>query len=65
MNGTEFRVGTHTETGKPMVEFWKDSKFIAGIYGHEDGMRIVSKYLDGVAHEAGMPPGVVIKLSIA
>jgi len=30
---------------------------------HEDGMRIVSKYLDGVEHEVGMPPAIVIKLS--
>lgn len=63
MNGAEFRVGTHTETGKPMVELWKDGEFIAGIYPHEDGIRIVSKYMDGVEHEPVYPPSVVIKLS--
>lgn len=63
MNGTEFQVVTHAVTREPMVEFWKDGKIIAGIYGHEDGMRIVSKYMDGVEHELGYPPGVVIKLS--
>jgi len=59
----EFRIGNHTVTGKPMVEVWKDGEFIACIYGHEDGMRIVSKYLDGVEHEAVIPPSVVIRFS--
>jgi len=59
----EFRITTHTVTGKPMVEVWKDGEFIAGIYVHEDGIRIVSKYLDGVEHETDMPPSVVIKFS--
>ena len=60
----EFRIGTHKETGKPMVEAWKDGEFVAGIYGHDDGMRIVSKYLDGLEHEASYPPAVILKLSI-
>ena len=59
----EFRISTHTVTGKPMVEVWQDGEFIASIYGHEDGMRIVSKYLDGVKHEAATPPSIVIKFS--
>ena len=59
----EFRVTTHTVTGKSMVEVWQDGEFIASIYAHEDGMRIVSKYLDGVEHEAAMPPSIVIKFS--
>ncbi len=59
----EFLLSTHLVTRKPMVEVWKDAKFIASIYAHEDGMRIVSKYLDGVEHEVGMPPAIVIKLS--
>lgn len=58
----EFRIAEHTETGEDMVEVWKDGEFIAGIYAHEEGLRIVSKYLDGVKHEAKMPQGVVIKL---
>lgn len=57
----EFRIAKHTVTGKPMVEVWRDGKFIAGIYAHEDGMRIVSKHLDGVEHEVTSPPGVVIR----
>ena len=63
MADTEFRVATHTETGKPMIEAWKDGVFIAGIYGHDGGIRIVSKYLDGVEHEPVYPPAVVIKFS--
>ena len=59
----EFRIGTHTVTGKPMVKVWKDGTFIASIYGHEDGMRIVSKYLDGVEHEAVIPPSMIIRFS--
>ena len=59
----EFRVGTHPETGKSMGEVWEDGRFIAGIHAHEDGMRIVSKYLDGVEHEPVYPPSVVIKFS--
>jgi len=59
----EFRIEKDTVTGKPMVEVWQDDKFIAAIYTHEDGMQIVSKYLDGVEHEVDMPPSVVIKFS--
>ena len=59
----EFRIGTHTETGMPMVEAWKDGHFVAGIYGQADEIRVVSKYLDGVNLEACYPPDVVIKLS--
>ena len=59
----EFRITTHTVTGKPMVEVWREEEFIAGIYVHKDGMLIVSKYLDSVEHEADMPPSIVIKFS--
>lgn len=60
----EFRIGTHRETRKLMVEAWKDGKFVAGIYSHDDGIRIVSKYLDGVEQEVNYPPGVILKFSI-
>jgi len=59
----EFRIGTHNVTGKPMVEVWQDGESIASIYAHEDGLRIVSKHLDGVEHEAVIPPSVVIRFS--
>lgn len=59
----EFRIGTNELTQKPMVEALEDGQFIAGIYGHDDGIRIVSKYIDGVEHEPVYPPSIVIKLS--
>jgi len=46
-----------------MVEVWQGGEFIASIYAHEDGLRIVSKYLDGVQHEIAMPPSIVIRFS--
>ena len=54
---------THTMTGEPMVEVWRDGEFIAGIYVHKGGMLIVSKYLEGVEHEADVPPSILIKFS--
>ena len=59
----KFRLSTHGITHKPMVEVWRDDTFAASIYGHEDGMRIVSKYLDGVEHQVAMPPSIVIRFS--
>ncbi len=61
--GMEFRLGTNTLTEKPTVEAWKDGEVIAFIYGNDGGIRIVSKYLDGVDHEPCFPPAVVVKLS--
>ncbi len=64
MANSEFRVKPHgTLPGNQMVEFWRDGVFVAGIYPHEDGIRIVSKYMDGVEHEPGYPPAVVVQLS--
>ena len=59
----EFRLSTHSITCEPMVEVWRDNIFIASIYGHEEGMRVVSKYLDGVTYDSSSPPAIVIKLS--
>ena len=59
----EFRLSTHGPTGEPMVEVWRDETFVASIYGHEQGVRVVSKYFDGVVYDPGSPPAVVIKLS--
>ena len=59
-----FKVCPHDQLpDKMMVEFWRDGKFIAGIYPHEDGIRIVSKHLDGVKMEPGFPLAAVINLS--
>ena len=64
MANIEFRVKPHgTLPGNQMVEFCRDGVFVAGIHPHEDGIRIVSKYIDGVEHEPGYPPAVVVQLS--
>ena len=60
----KFRLSTHSISGEPMVEVWRDDTFVASIYGHEEGVRLVSKYFDGVAYDPGCPPvAIVIKLS--
>jgi len=42
----KFRVSEHNVLPeKLMVEVWRDGTFVAGIYPHEDGIRIVSKYM--------------------
>ena len=59
-----FRLCPHAQLpGKMMVEYWRNGTFIAGIYPHEDGIRIVSKYLDGVSMDPNYPPAAVVKLS--
>ena len=64
MANIEFRVKPHgILPGNQMVELFRDGVFVAGIYPHEDGIRIVSKYMDGVKHEPGSPPAVVLQLS--
>lgn len=59
----QFRVVPHKELpGKHMVEYWEGEKFIAGIYPHKDGIRVVSKYYTGIMHDPNQPPAVVVKL---
>lgn len=67
-----FKVCPHMALpGKTMAEYWRDGKFVAGIYAHQDGIRIVSKYMTDVEKEAGPVmargswlPAVVIKLNL-
>ena len=66
MPTTEFSVKPHgILPGNQMAEFWRNGVYMAGIYPHEDGLRIVSKYFDGVEveKEQGSPPSVVMHLS--
>lgn len=59
----EFRVKPHGQLpDKAMVEFYRRGVFVAGIYPHEDGIRVVSKYITGVAEDPAFPQAVVIKL---
>ena len=60
----EFRVDTHNLNDTSMVEVWQDGTFIAGIYSHGDGLKIVSKHLDGVTHESGTPPSLIVNFSL-
>jgi len=60
-----FRLCPHDQLpGKTMIEYWRDGKFVAGIYPHQDGIRVVSKYLVGVDEDASFPPAAVIKLEV-
>lgn len=48
----EFRVVPHSILpGKQAVECWRDGVFVAGIYPHFDGIRIVSKFMTDVWEE--------------
>lgn len=48
----EFRITSHSVLPcKQVVECWRDGVFVAGIYPHQDGIRIVSKYMTGVSKE--------------
>jgi len=66
----ELRVARHgiLPSGQ-VIECWRDGVFVAAIYPHEDGIRVVSKYLDNVVKEeeprytAGQwAPSVIVKL---
>lgn len=45
-----------------MVEYWRRRKFIAGIYPHQDGIRVVSKFITGVETDSSYPQAVIIRL---
>ena len=50
--GIELRVASHEILpGNQMVECWRDGKFVAAVYPHQDGIRIVSKYMTDVVKE--------------
>jgi len=59
----EFRIADQAITSDKMVEVWREGEFIAGIYPHDEGLRVVSKHLDGAEHESARPPAIIIKFS--
>jgi len=60
----EFHVVGHSILhGNQAVECWRDGVFVAGIYPHQDGIRVVSKYMTEVTKDPGYPPAAVVKLS--
>lgn len=59
----EFRIVIDPQTGKFMVEVWRDNILVATIFSHEEGIQIASTYLDGVQHEAAFVPSIIVKLT--
>lgn len=48
----ELKVASHGMLpGRQMVECWRNGVFVAAIYPHQDGIRIVSKYMTDVIKE--------------
>lgn len=68
--GYEFRIERHfLHPGVQVVECWRDGVFIATLYPHQDGIRIVSKYMTDVVREeepvmnrSGWAPSAVVQL---
>lgn len=64
-----FRLTPHKAlVGNQMAEVWRDGEFVAGVYPHQDGIRVVSKYMTATQEEPVMVagirlPAVVIKLA--
>jgi hypothetical protein len=62
----EFKIKPHSSLpGKTMLEYWRGGKFVAGIYPHQDGIRIVSKYMTGCKVDETFPQSAIIKLKEA
>uniref|UniRef100_A0A6H1Z829 Uncharacterized protein n=2 Tax=viral metagenome TaxID=1070528 RepID=A0A6H1Z829_9ZZZZ len=59
----ELQKEVDAETGQEMIQLLENGCVIARIYPHPEGIRIVSEYLDGVQHEAVMPPALVVKFT--
>lgn len=63
MKVMEFRVKPHVALPNSLaIEVWRDGVFVAGIYTHEDGFRIVSKYMTQVEYDDSFPPSAVVHL---
>jgi len=71
--GIELRVTGHgILPGNQMVECWRDGKFVASIYPHQDGIRIVSRYVTDLVkeeepafHASQWTPSAIVKLGEA
>lgn len=40
----DFRLSDHLWRGAPMMELWRDGKFIGAIYPTDDGVKLVTKH---------------------
>ena len=48
----ELKVVSHSMLpGSQMIECWRDGVFVAAVYPHEDGIRVISKYMTEVTKE--------------
>jgi len=48
----EFRLVPHLALpGIQVVEVWREGKFVACIYPHQDGIRVVSKFMTDMSWE--------------
>ena len=59
----KFILSTETATRKHMVGVWQKDIQIANIYEEGSGLKLVSKYLDGVEHGIGEPLSITIRFS--
>ena len=68
--GFEFKVHPHSiNPSNDVIECWRDGVFVAAIYPHEDGIRVISKYMTDVykeeetaMHQDQWLPAAIIKL---
>lgn len=49
--------------GQMVCEVWDGSRLVGVVYPHEDGIHVVSKYLNGTQPTSNFPPGVLVKLN--
>ncbi|MBA7558458.1 hypothetical protein ES708_00061 [subsurface metagenome] len=69
----ELKVVDHSVfPGRKVFECWRDGVFIAAIYPHQDGLRIVSKYMTDLVmeeeptfHGLEWLPSAIVKLGEA
>jgi hypothetical protein len=48
----KFKIVDHkVRPGMKAIEVWRGEVFVAAVYPHQDGLRIVSKYMTDVAKE--------------
>ena len=46
-----------------VCEVWDGSRLVGVVYPHQDGIHIVSKYMNGTESTVISPPGILVKLN--
>ena len=49
--------------GHMVCEVWDGLRLMGVVYPHQDGIHIVSKYLNGAEPTVDFPPGILVKLN--